>query len=140
MGFLTRVEDRPTPSAIYNWRLWVLSFIACFASIMIGYDSAFIGGTLALPSFTKSFGKLNANTSGNLVSTYQAGAFFGAFLGHPLGHFLGRKKGLIFSASVFVVGAAIMTAASPSTHLTPIYVGRGIAGLAIGAASNLTPM
>ena len=37
MGFLTRVEDRPTPSAVYNWRLWVLSFIASFASIMIGY-------------------------------------------------------------------------------------------------------
>lgn len=107
---------------------------------MIGYDSAFIGGTLALPSFTKSFGKLNANTSGNLVSTYQAGAFFGAFFGHPLGHFLGRKKGLFICASVFTIGAAIMTAASPSTHLTPIFVGRAIAGLAIGAASNLTPI
>ncbi|CDS00034.1 probable quinate permease [Sporisorium scitamineum] len=140
MGFLSRVEDRPTPKSVYNWRVWVLSFIAAFASIMIGYDSAFIGGTLALPSFTKSFGKLNANTSGNLVSTYQAGAFFGAFLGHPLGHFLGRKKGLFITAVVFTIGAAIMTAASPATHLTPIYVGRAIAGLAIGVASNLTPM
>lgn len=37
MGFLSRVEDRPTPSAVYNWRVWVLSFIASFASIMIGY-------------------------------------------------------------------------------------------------------
>ncbi|SJX65845.1 probable quinate permease [Sporisorium reilianum f. sp. reilianum] len=140
MGFLSRVEDRPTPKSVYNWRMWVLSFIASFASIMIGYDSALIGGTLALPSFTKSFGKLNANTSGNLVSTYQAGAFFGAFLGHPLGHFFGRKKGLFITSVVFTIGAAIMTAASPATHLTPIFVGRAIAGLAIGAASNLTPM
>ncbi|SNX87494.1 probable quinate permease [Melanopsichium pennsylvanicum] len=140
MGFLSRVEDRPTPSAIYNWRLWALSFTASFASIMIGYDSAFIGGTLALPSFTKSFGKLDANTSGNLVSTYQAGAFFGAFLAHPIGHFLGRKRALFIASIVFVIGAAIMTSASPSTQLTPIYVGRAIAGIAIGAASNLTPI
>lgn len=140
MGMLSRVEDKPTPKAIYNWRLWALAYLASFASIMIGYDSAFVGGTLALPSFVKSFGKLNANVSGNLVSTYQAGAFFGSFLGHPLGHFLGRKKGLFITALVFVIGAAIMCAASPATHLTPIFVGRAIAGLAIGAASNLTPM
>ncbi|KAJ9478939.1 Quinate permease [Pseudozyma hubeiensis] len=140
MGMLSRVEDRPTPKAIYNWRLWALAYLASFASIMIGYDSAFVGGTLALPSFVKSFGKLNANVSGNLVSTYQAGAFFGSFLGHPLGHFLGRKKGLFITALVFSIGAAIMCAASPATHLTPIFVGRAIAGLAIGAASNLTPM
>lgn len=93
-----------------------------------------------LPSFIKSFGKLSANTSGNLVSTYQAGAFFGAFLAHPVGHFLGRKKGLFITSVVFTIGAAIMTAASPSTHLTPVFVGRAIAGLAIGAASNLTPI
>ncbi|GAC98506.1 quinate permease [Pseudozyma hubeiensis SY62] len=140
MGILSRVEDRPTPKAIYNWRLWALAYLASFASIMIGYDSAFVGGTLALPSFVKSFGKLNANVSGNLVSTYQAGAFFGSFLGHPLGHFLGRKKGLFITALVFSIGAAIMCVASPATHLTPIFVGRAIAGIAIGAASNLTPM
>ncbi|KAJ9475973.1 Quinate permease [Pseudozyma hubeiensis] len=140
MGFLKRVEDRPTPQSVYNWRIWAFSFIASFASIMIGYDSAFIGGTLALPSFTKSFGKLDASTSGNLVSTYQAGAFFGAFLGHPLGHFLGRKRGLLITSIVFTIGAAIMSAAGPSTHLTPVYVGRAIAGMAIGAASNLTPI
>ena len=140
MGLLTRVEDRPTPSAVYNWRVWVLAAVASFASCMIGYDSAFIGGTIVLPGFTRSFGKLDASTTGNLVSTYQAGAFFGAFFGHPLGHFWGRKRGLFVTSLIFSIGAAIMTAASPKTHLTPIYVGRAIAGLAIGAASNLTPI
>ncbi len=140
MGLLRRVEDRPTPQEIYNWRLWALAFLASFASIMIGYDSAFVGGTLALPSFIKSFGKLNANVSANLVSTYQAGAFLGSFLGHPLGHFMGRKRSLFIAATVFTIGAVIMCIATPKTHLTPIYVGRAIAGLAIGIASNITPM
>jgi len=54
---------------------------------MIGYDSAFIGGTLALPSFKKEFGldkestSALAFTSANIVSTYQAGCFFGALMG-----------------------------------------------------------
>lgn len=140
MGFMSRVEDRPTPSAVYNWRVWMLAAIASFASMMIGYDSAFIGGTLALPSFVKSFGKLSPSVSANLVSTYQAGAFFGAFAAHPVGHFLGRKKGLWICSVVFTIGAVIMTVASPATGLKPIYAGRAIAGLAIGAASNLTPI
>ena len=47
--------------------------------MMIGYDSAFIGGTLALTSFKKEFhfdklSKSQVNfTSANIVSCYQAG-------------------------------------------------------------------
>ncbi|KAN0060494.1 hypothetical protein ACQY0O_007825 [Thecaphora frezii] len=137
---LRRVEDRPTPPQVYNWRVWGLAAVASFASCMIGYDSAFIGGTLALPSFTDSFGKLDSSVKGNLVSAYQAGAFFGAFAGYPVGHFLGRKWGMLVTAFIFVIGSVIMTIASPSTGLTPIYVGRAIAGIAIGAGSNLAPI
>lgn len=54
-GFLTLVEDRPTPKSVYNWRVYACAAVASFASCMIGYDSAFIGTTLALPSFTEEF-------------------------------------------------------------------------------------
>ncbi|KAG9632216.1 hypothetical protein KCU64_g16347, partial [Aureobasidium melanogenum] len=53
MGLLTLVEDRPTPKEVYNWRVYACAAVASFASCMIGYDSAFIGTTLALPSFSK---------------------------------------------------------------------------------------
>lgn len=99
-----------------------------------------MGGAIVLKGFTKDFGKLDANTSGNLVSTYQAGAFVGAFAGYPLGHFVGRRWGLTIAAILFTIGAIIMTIASGSTGLAPIYAGRALAGLAIGAASNLTPI
>ncbi|PWN47063.1 general substrate transporter [Violaceomyces palustris] len=138
---LKRVEDRPTPPCVYNWRVWALASIASFASCMIGYDSAFIGGTIALTSFKNDFGgPLSANTQANIVSAYQAGAFVGAFAGYPLGYFWGRKWGLMATAVIFTIASIIMTITSPSTGLTPIYVGRAIAGLAIGAASNLTPI
>lgn len=140
MVHLRRVEDRPTPSQVYNWRIFVMAAIAAWAAVAIGYDAAFIGSTITLKGFTKDFGELNKNTSANLVSVYQGGAFFGAFGGYPLGHYIGRRWGLTIAAVVFTIGAIIMTVATPSTGLTPIYVGRAIAGLAIGVASNLTPM
>ncbi|KAL9061549.1 MAG: hypothetical protein Q9162_000081 [Coniocarpon cinnabarinum] len=146
MGILTLIEDRPTPSCVYNWRVYALAAVASFASCMIGYDSAFIGTTLSLPSFQQEFGFNGMSksqqdlVSANIVSVYQAGAFFGALAGYAGGHFLGRKFGLILFSAVFVLGAGIMLAAKSSVGLGPIYGGRVLAGLAIGGASNLVPI
>ncbi|TNY22236.1 general substrate transporter [Rhodotorula diobovata] len=113
---------------------------------MIGYDSAFIGTSIALPSFKNEFGLLTktpkefAAISSNIVSTYQGGCFFGALLGYPAGQLLGRKMGLLLSALVFCLGAGVMLAADGARGLGPIYGGRIVAGLGIGAASNLTPL
>lgn len=56
MGLLDLKEDRPTPKAVYNWRVYISAAIASFASCMIGYDSAFIGTTISLPAFKDEFG------------------------------------------------------------------------------------
>ena len=59
---------------------------------MIGYDSAFIGGSIALTSFKTEFKlshlskKESDLISANIVSVYQAGAFFGAFFAYAAGH------------------------------------------------------
>lgn len=87
-GFLTLVEDRPTPKNVYGWRVYALAAVASFASCMIGYDSAFIGTTLALPAFVRefNFAELSddelALTRSNIVSIYQAGAFFGSLFAY----------------------------------------------------------
>jgi MFS family permease len=101
MGLLTLVEDRPTPKAVYNWRVYTAACVASWAACMIGYDSAFIGTTLALPSFVSEFrfaemdpAELNL-TKANIVSVYQAGAFFGAFGAYASSYYIGRKKSLI---------------------------------------------
>lgn len=146
MGLLSLVEDRPTPKAVYNWRVYTLAAVASFASCMIGYDSAFIGTTLALPSFMSEFGFESMSkskqdlVSANIVSCYQAGAFFGAWAGYAGGYFLGRRIGLIIFAALFVLGSGVMLAADQSVGLGPIYGGRVVAGFAIGGASNLVPI
>lgn len=74
------------------------------------------------------------------VSTFQGGCFFGAIFGYPMGVLLGRKTGLLIAALLFVLGSGIMLAADGARGLGPIYGGRIVAGLGIGAASNLTPL
>ncbi|KAL8292485.1 hypothetical protein RQP46_001097 [Phenoliferia psychrophenolica] len=115
---------------------------------MIGYDSAFIGTTISLASFKNEF-KLDlthktaaefSTISANIVSLYQSGAFFGSLGAYFAGNILGRKWGLLISSLVFTLGAGIMLAADGSRGLGPIYAGRVLAGLGIGAASNLTPL
>ena len=113
---------------------------------MIGYDSAFIGGTLALTSFKnefnwKQYSVNQANLiSENIVSSYQAGAFFGSFFAYAAGHYLGRKKGLQIFSAIFIIGAGLMLGANGSRGLTLLYVGRALAGIGVGGASNLTPI
>jgi sugar porter (SP) family MFS transporter len=146
MGLLTLVEDRPTPKEVYNWRVYACAAIASFASCMIGYDSAFIGTTLALPSFVDEFGwdKLSAshlaNVKSNIVSVYQAGAFFGSFFAYVSNYFIGRKKSLYIYALVFVLGAGMMLGANAERGLGLIYAGRVLAGVGVGACSMIVPI
>ena len=121
-------------------------FLKASAAMMIGYDSAFIGGTLALTSFKEEFhfdtlSKSQISlTSANIVSCYQAGAFFGAFFAYPAGHYLGRKIGLCIFAAVFTLGAGMMLGATGARGLGLIYGGRVLAGMGVGGASNLSPI
>jgi MFS family permease len=113
---------------------------------MIGYDSAFIGGTLALNSFKTEFNWSQYSTgeanliSENIVSLYQAGAFFGAFFAYAAGHYLGRRRGLQIFSGIFILGAGLMLGANGDRGLGLIYGGRVLAGVGVGGASNLTPI
>ncbi|KAH7079899.1 general substrate transporter [Paraphoma chrysanthemicola] len=148
MGLLHLVEDRPTPKAVYNWRVYAAACVASWAACMIGYDSAFIGTTLALPSFVEEF-KLKptqisasalALQKANIVSVYQAGAFFGAFGAYVSSHYIGRKFSLVLWTTIFMIGAGIMLGANGERGLGLIIGGRVLAGLGVGGCSNMVPI
>src|ERR1700678_3662786 len=88
------------------------------AGIMLGYDSALICTTLALPSFKREFQCDKLSTSAvnllnaNIVSCYQAGAFFGAIFAYLAAFFLGRTSGLAIFSAIFVLGAGLMLGAN----------------------------
>ncbi|KFA48245.1 hypothetical protein S40293_07381 [Stachybotrys chartarum IBT 40293] len=146
MSILTLKEDRPTPKCVYNWRVYLCAATASFAACVIGYDSAFIGTTLALPSFMEEFRFAEYDPADlallrqNIVSVYQAGAFFGSLAAYVTSYFLGRKKSLLLFTCVFMVGAGIMLAASGTVGVGPIVGGRVLAGFGVGGLSNMTPI
>lgn len=139
-------ETIPTPKEIYNLKLTVIAITASAAAVIIGYDAGFIGGTVSLESFSSEFGldkmteAASAEVSSNVVSLFQAGAFFGSLIFYPVAETLGRKIVLILSGILLTVGAGISLAAKESTGLGPIYASRVITGLGIGGCSGISPI
>lgn len=68
-----------------------------------------------------------ATISANIVSSYQAGAFFGAFGAYPAGHFWGRKIGLQIFSTIFILGAGLMLGSNGERGLALMYIGRVLA-------------
>ncbi|KAH7141374.1 general substrate transporter [Dactylonectria estremocensis] len=140
MGGFRAVEDRPTPPEVYNWRLYGEAIIIATGSLLFGYDSAFVGTTIARASFKADFNitpEESADISSNITSTFQAGAFFGAIICFLLTEKVGRKWALQSNVVVFLIGAILMTAA---THqLSYIYAGRALTGIACGAITATVP-
>ncbi|KAK2035168.1 general substrate transporter [Colletotrichum zoysiae] len=145
MGFFsTHASGTQDPPEVRNWRIHLIALVASMSALAMGYDTAVIGGTMALDSFRRDFHLDDVGTStrdtiqGNIVSTFQAGCFFGALLTFPIAEKFGRRKTVMLAGAVFLVGGTLMTAASGSLNL--IYAGRAIAGLGIGASSLTVPV
>lgn len=131
------------PDEIYGWRVYVLAGSACFGAMSFGWDSGVIGGVINLPSFIDAYGLkgddvAKANLEGNIVSVLQAGCFVGALAAFWLCDALGRKWSLVGSAAFTFTGVVMQAAASG--HLEPMYIGRFISGLGVGAASVVNPI
>ncbi|KAK4546850.1 hypothetical protein LTR36_001582 [Oleoguttula mirabilis] len=126
-----------------NRRVYLLTAVAYSGSLLFGYDTGVMGSVLALDSFKKDFGlpigktgfasARNAYISSNVVSLLTAGCFFGAIAAAFINEAIGRRPTLMAFCSVFLVGAAIQTAAHHEIGL--IYAGRVVAGLGIGGMS-----
>ncbi|EPQ32015.1 uncharacterized protein PFL1_00213 [Pseudozyma flocculosa PF-1] len=130
----------PAPPETHNWRLYTMAFSASMASAMFGYDSAFIGGALTLPSFKRTFGVTAEHStalSSHITSLFQAGCFFGAILVYPITEQFGRKPALLLAGIVFSIGAIIQTVSDG--NLGMMYAGRVLTGLGVGSSSLITP-
>jgi sugar porter (SP) family MFS transporter len=78
--------------------------------------------------------------SANIVSCYQAGAFFGALGAYAAAFFLGRARGMAIFSAIFCLGAGLMLGANKERGLGLIYGGRVLAGIGVGGCSNIAPI
>ncbi|KAG2132937.1 general substrate transporter [Suillus clintonianus] len=129
---------------------YFLAFSATTGSVCFGWDITLMSGILVLPSFQKYFGLLSesasarASLSGNVISILQAGAFCGALSSSYFSSRFGRKRSLLASAVIFLVGNIIQSTIgigmSPHVALKVLYFSRFFAGIGLGLLSSLVPM
>jgi SP family xylose:H+ symportor-like MFS transporter len=120
----------------YNMKyVWAISLVAAMGGLLFGYDWVVVGG--AKPFFEKYF-QLNSETlSGWANSCALLGCLFGSLPAGVLSDKFGRKKLLIVSAFLFAV-SSVLTGWAPTFFWFVIW--RILGGVAIGMASNLSPM
>ncbi|TXC00775.1 hypothetical protein FocTR4_00007968 [Fusarium oxysporum f. sp. cubense] len=137
---------REDPPEIYGWRVFALVFSACFGGMLFGWETGAIGGVLAMNPLQEKFGygqksaSEKATLDQNIVSTLQGGAFLACFLTSWLGERFGRRRCLIGTGTVTVVGVVFQACSAINGTLAVMYVGRFVSGLGVGAASSLVPL
>ncbi|KAG9256579.1 quinate permease [Emericellopsis atlantica] len=134
-------DYKKDPREIFNKRLLLLALTTACAGCAYGFDQGNIGGVLTFPAFRSTFGydELSAQAAdereGVVAGMLSAGGAGGALIAAPLADFLGRKYAIAIMSTVFIIGAALQEV----PILDAMYVGRFLAGLAIGATSMLSP-
>jgi sugar porter (SP) family MFS transporter len=133
------ITERPEGSSLqsrYNRPyIWTISFVAALGGLLFGYDWVVIGG--AKPFYEKFFDLTNPNQQGWAMSCALIGCLIGALLSGGLSDKMGRKRLLLLSAFLFAV-SSIGTALAGNFSLFVTW--RIVGGVAIGLASNLSPM
>src|SRR5215475_8925534 len=134
---LTAVANETSPSkAEYNLRyVWLISVVAAMGGLLFGWDWVVIGG--AKPFFQRYFGLTSESQIGWANSCALIGCLVGALAAGALSDKLGRKRLLIVSALLF----AVTSLGNALAHNFTIFIAwRILGGVAIGLASNLSPM
>ncbi|MBN1393890.1 MAG: MFS transporter [Pirellulales bacterium] len=127
----------PAPAAPrYNMKyVWSISLAAALGGLMFGYDWIVIGGTK--PFYERYFQLDTSWEEGWAMASALLGCLIGAVLSGMLSDHFGRKRLLIAAAFVFVV-SALGTALVGEFGAFNAW--RIAGGVAIGLASNLSPM
>lgn len=115
--------------------IWLVCVAAAMGGLLFGYDWVVIGG--AKPFFERYFGLTSAALKGWANSCALIGCLVGAMMAGALSDKFGRKRLLIFSAALFVV-TSLGNAMAASFGIFVAW--RMLGGVAIGLASNLSPM
>ena len=112
-------------------------FFGSFGGILFGYDIGVMTG--ALP-FLQNDWSLQGNASiiGWITSAVMFGAIFGGAMAGQLSDRLGRRKMILISAIIFVIGS-ILSGIAPHDGEYYLIGVRMLLGLAVGAASALVP-
>ncbi|MBF7025249.1 sugar porter family MFS transporter [Staphylococcus kloosii] len=111
-------------------------FFGAFGGILFGYDIGVMTG--ALPFLKEDWNIDNGMIIGLITSSVMLGAIFGGILAGRVSDKLGRRKMILISAIIFVIGS-ILSGIAPHDGNYFLIISRVILGIAVGASSALVP-
>ncbi len=128
--------ETSTLKAEYNLGyVWLISIVAAMGGLLFGWDWVVIGG--AKPFFQRYFQLTSEAQIGWANSCALIGCLAGALAAGALSDKFGRRRLLIVAALLF----AVTSIGNALAHNFTIFIAwRILGGVAIGLASNLSPM
>jgi sugar porter (SP) family MFS transporter len=115
--------------------VWLVSAVAAMGGLLFGCDWVVIGG--AKPFFEPFFGLASEAVRGWANSCALVGCLGGALFTGGLSDKFGRKR-LLVAAALLFAASSVLTGWTPSFTLFVVF--RILGGVAIGMASNLSPV
>ena len=125
--------DKPDAGGSWAYVLFV-SLVATLGGLLFGYDTAVISGAIG---FMEEFFHLTPAMVGWAASSALIGCVLGAACAGTVSDRIGRKKVLLIAAVFFFISA--VGSAIPR-NLTEFVLYRILGGLAVGAASMMSPL
>ncbi len=111
------------------------SALTAVGGILFGYDTGVIGGVL--PNISDDFTLDTPFLQGTVVSILLVGAAVGALVAGRVADTLGRRKAIIATSLVFVVGL-LLSIVAPAFWV--LLVSRFLIGVGVGSASFVVPV
>ncbi|GAN91234.1 major facilitator superfamily sugar transporter [Gluconobacter frateurii M-2] len=131
---MSGIDLSASPPVSLNGKSVLTAILAAVAGLMFGLDLGVISGAL------KFIGQeFNVTDFGKecIVSAMMVGAALGAVSGGRLSFLFGRKRLLLSSAFLFVLGSLLCALA---TSVTFLIIGRMVLGVSVGIASFTAPL
>ncbi len=112
----------------------ITAAIAALAGLLFGFDTGVISGAIL---FITGALKLTPFMEELLVSAALIGAVCGCILSGRVTDLIGRKRTILITAAIFIVGSILSAVA---TSVGTLIIGRIAIGVAIGVASYTAPL
>lgn len=113
---------------------YVAAAVAAIGGILFGFDTGIISGAIL---FVQQDFSMTLSERSWAVSMVLVGAIIGSASGGYLSDKLGRRKSIISSAVLVIIGTAVIAA---SSDIYLFFAGRFVIGTGIGIASFISPM
>jgi sugar porter (SP) family MFS transporter len=126
---------RSTPAEKLRRHVALSAAVTALGGLLFGYDTGVVSGALLF--LKKDFGGLSSFQQELVTSLLLVGAVAGALAAGRVADLIGRRRTVLITAAVFVVG--VLLAAFTPTYPV-LLVARVIIGLAVGSASMVVPL